>query len=203
MKPGVPKIFQLQANETEESASLKEPTVALTGKSNTSEALNFLKVDGKDSVGCWATPQADKITGGNGVTFWPGITPDQLPVTWTDQLFRTATLYSPTPGLPPMAHSPVDGGTWVEDPLGNGIRLLQFTVPPQGLQNSTLFPPNTDYYAFGLSGVENTTSCQQGAPIYMSKPHFLDADPWFSERVKGMNPDPTKHNTIVNIEPVR
>jgi hypothetical protein len=36
-------------------------------------------------------------------------------------------------------------------------------------------------YLFGPSGVFNLTSPQDGVPIFLSKPHFLDADPSYLE----------------------
>lgn len=202
LKPGIPKLFQLQPNQTRESTADIPPNVVYTGKSNATETLYFIKTNGKDNVNCWRTPQAGHVFGGNGAVFPPGIGPADFPWTWIDQLFRAAPLYSPTPGDPPDTPSKPDGGTWVTDPLGYDIPLLRFTVPSAGMLNATLFPPNKDYFSDGLSGVANLTNCQQGAPIYISKPHFLDADPWFRERLVGMEPDPTKHNTFVDIETI-
>lgn len=45
--------------------------------------------------------------------------------------------------------------------------------------------------------------CKQGAPILMSMPHFMNADPTFAQNVEGMNPDPEKHTFIMDHEPVR
>jgi hypothetical protein len=36
----------------------------------------------------------------------------------------------------------------------------------------------------------------------MSYPHFLDADPYFREKVNGMNPDRKRHQVYVTLEPV-
>jgi len=82
-----------------------------------------------------------------------------------------------------------------------GILMNKFVVPSVGLQNSTVYPPNAAYYQFGKSGVSNLTSCQHGAPICMSKPHFLDADTFYTERIIGLNPNPEIHNTFVDVEP--
>ena len=34
------------------------------------------------------------------------------------------------------------------------------------------------------SGVYNASACRFGAPIFMSQPHFYQADPYFAEQVK-------------------
>ena len=38
-------------------------------------------------------------------------------------------------------------------------------------------------------------------PIIMSTPHFLDADESLPEAIDGVDPDPEKHITFLNIEP--
>lgn len=38
--------------------------------------------------------------------------------------------------------------------------------------------------------------------MIVSKPHFLDAEEIFVERVPGIQPDPLKHDTEIEIEPV-
>jgi hypothetical protein len=51
-------------------------------------------------------------------------------------------------------------------------------------------------------GVLNISSCRYGAPGFVSYPHFLDADPYYRERVEGMRPDPEKHKFYLTLEPV-
>ena len=51
-------------------------------------------------------------------------------------------------------------------------------------------------------GVLNVSSCRHGAPAFVSYPHFLDADPFYSNKLQGMKPDPEKHRFYITIEPV-
>ena len=51
-------------------------------------------------------------------------------------------------------------------------------------------------------GVLNVSACRFGAPGFLSYPHFLDADPYFREKVNGMNPDRKRHQVYVTLEPV-
>ncbi|KAK9870107.1 hypothetical protein WA026_006202 [Henosepilachna vigintioctopunctata] len=51
------------------------------------------------------------------------------------------------------------------------------------------------------SGVRNVSQCKFGAPAFMSMPHFYTADPSYRDAVKGMHPDPNKHNFLMAIEP--
>lgn len=51
------------------------------------------------------------------------------------------------------------------------------------------------------SGVFDMTPCNKGAPIFLSYPHFLEADPFFLQQVGGLKPNFTKHRTYLDIEP--
>ena len=41
----------------------------------------------------------------------------------------------------------------------------------------------------------------QQAPLVVSSPHLLGADPAKAAMIKGLKPDPTRHLTKLNIEP--
>jgi len=114
---------------------------------------------------------------------WPGLKDDDLIFTYVSDLDRMVTLFT--------------NQTFEY----KGITMRRFMVPDIGMQNSTIFPQNALYYQFGKAGVSNLTSCRGGAPIFMSKPHFLGADPFYFARLEGLNPDPELHNTHVDIEP--
>lgn len=51
------------------------------------------------------------------------------------------------------------------------------------------------------NGVFTLAPCKFNAPIYMSMPHFLDADPYFISQVDGLQPQPDKHEFFVDLEP--
>lgn len=51
------------------------------------------------------------------------------------------------------------------------------------------------------SGVFTLAPCKFNAPIYMSMPHFLDADPYYGSRVDGLKPDASKHEFYLDLEP--
>ena len=46
------------------------------------------------------------------------------------------------------------------------------------------------------------SACQHGVPIFISWPHFLDADPIYLKPFNGLKPNRTRHQTYVDIEPV-
>lgn len=51
------------------------------------------------------------------------------------------------------------------------------------------------------AGVFTLAPCKFNAPIYISMPHFLDADPYFLSRVNGLSPDRDKHEFYIDLEP--
>ena len=40
-----------------------------------------------------------------------------------------------------------------------------------------------------------------GFPLYLSKPHYLESDPYVQEMVLGLAPDPVDHLTFIDVEP--
>lgn len=51
------------------------------------------------------------------------------------------------------------------------------------------------------AGVFTLAPCKFNAPIYISMPHFLDADPYFLSKVNGLTPDRDKHEFYIDLEP--
>lgn len=51
------------------------------------------------------------------------------------------------------------------------------------------------------SGVFDLSACQKGVPIFISYPHFLDADPIYLEAVTGLAPNKSLHRTYIDVEP--
>lgn len=65
-------------------------------------------------------------------------------------------------------------------------------------------PPGAGYGRVRLewpNGVFTLAPCKFNAPIYLSMPHFLDADPFFANQVDGLKPDAEKHDFYLDIEP--
>lgn len=51
-------------------------------------------------------------------------------------------------------------------------------------------------------GTLNVTACRHGAPAFVSYPHYLDADPYYTRSIRGMKPDPNRHRFYITLEPV-
>ena len=59
------------------------------------------------------------------------------------------------------------------------------------------------FFANGPDGVLNLTAVYpENLPFFISKPHFLDADPGYRENVSGMHPNRSKHDSFLDIDPL-
>lgn len=90
--------------------------------------------------------------------------------------------------------------TYVRDVVIDGIVLYEFELPSEELLNTTQDP---GFYPNGPSGVLNITAvAPSNAPLFISKPHFLHADPGFRVNVTGLHPNPAIHDSHLNVEPL-
>lgn len=73
---------------------------------------------------------------------------------------------------------------------------MKFSLRDEDMFNSTKTPINDGFFAYGPNGLLNV-SRRAGFPFFVSKPHFLDADPWLREAIDGLSPDPNIHGTVI------
>jgi len=80
-----------------------------------------------------------------------------------------------------------------------------FTSPEEYSENECFYPnPGEGLYNENINGQGRLQSCKSGAPIVISKPHFLDAEERLYTDIKAdMNPDRDSHDTFIELEPVR
>ncbi|XP_071383176.1 platelet glycoprotein 4 [Centroberyx affinis] len=89
-----------------------------------------------------------------------------------------------------------------------GIEVYRYTLP-----RSTLASPkeNPDNQCFctdpvvsrdcAMAGVLPVSSCRDGAPVYISLPHFLHGSSYLIEDVLGLSPSEEHHVTYLDVEP--
>lgn len=84
-----------------------------------------------------------------------------------------------------------------------GVTLLKYQWAPGTLGNASVDPDEAYAYANGgPSGLLNLSSCYWGAPVYLSKPRFMDGSPSLRDAVVGLGPvDPQAHDTWLGVEP--
>lgn len=90
------------------------------------------------------------------------------------------------------------------DEVVKGIRMLRFTPPPELLAYPPVSPDNGCFCGTNPcphAGVMNISVCKQGAPVFISLPHFYQGDPYYIEAVDGLQPNRTLHETFISVEP--
>jgi hypothetical protein len=81
------------------------------------------------------------------------------------------------------------------------LLCFRYGLQMKDLENSTANPTEGwQYNNFAPSGMENLTTVA-GAPLFASKPHFLDGDRSLAGSVVGMLPRKEVHDTYLDIEP--
>lgn len=85
-----------------------------------------------------------------------------------------------------------------------GIKGYKFSGGERAVDNGTKYPENYCFCGNGCvpSGVLNISACRFGTPVFMSYPHFYNADPFYLDQVVGMEPDEEKHKFFMTFEPV-
>ncbi|XP_015836616.1 scavenger receptor class B member 1 isoform X2 [Tribolium castaneum] len=65
--------------------------------------------------------------------------------------------------------------------------------------NNKCYCPNNEFCP--PKGLQNISPCQFDAPVYLSFPHFFEADPTLIEPFEGLNPVKEKHQSYFKIQP--
>jgi len=85
-----------------------------------------------------------------------------------------------------------------------GIHSYEFVADHSFFANGTENPANACFQPESvplMSGVYNVSLCRFGAPVFVSQPHFYQADPYYRSLVEGMDPEEKLHSTYFRIEP--
>ncbi|OTF78805.1 hypothetical protein BLA29_009396, partial [Euroglyphus maynei] len=86
-----------------------------------------------------------------------------------------------------------------------GHLIKKYKIDPANINNSTESIDNDSKMAKQTavkpSGVFDLSVCQQGAPIFISFPHFFEASDYYRKQVDGLHPNRTLHESYIDIEP--
>lgn len=86
-----------------------------------------------------------------------------------------------------------------------GVNSYRYALDRMLLANRTTCPSN---WCFSPQtgqrdwpdGVLDVAKCKFGAPAFVSLPHFLYADPYYTEQVEGMRPDEKEHRMFLDLQ---
>ncbi|XP_045458032.1 scavenger receptor class B member 1 [Melitaea cinxia] len=84
-----------------------------------------------------------------------------------------------------------------------GIQAGLYTPPSNFLENADINEANKCYCQNDKCpprGIQNISPCQYNAPVYLSYPHFYDAEPSLLEEFEGLKPDQKKHESYILLQ---
>ena len=87
-----------------------------------------------------------------------------------------------------------------------GIDSYEFVASKNFFANGSEHPPNACFETPGASqpsGVFDSSKCRFGAPVFISHPHFYQADPSYLDSIQsGLSPNASLHSTVFRVEPL-
>ncbi|XP_053557818.1 scavenger receptor class B member 1 isoform X2 [Bombina bombina] len=83
-----------------------------------------------------------------------------------------------------------------------GVPTFRYVAPRYLFANGSDYPPNEGFCPCTASGVMNASSCRFNAPLFLSFPHFLNADPGFLKAVDGLQPSEELHSLFLDLHPL-
>ncbi|XP_053225202.1 scavenger receptor class B member 1 isoform X2 [Podarcis raffonei] len=152
-----------------------------TGMKNISRVHMIDSWNGLKEVSYWNSDQCNMINGTSGQIWPPFMTPSSPVELYSPDACRSIKLnYSRSGDF-------------------KGIPTLRYVAPKNLFDNGTDYPPNEGFCPCRQSGIQNVSSCRLNAPVFMSHPHFLNADPELLETVDGLHPNEEKHGLFVDL----
>nr|XP_042898247.1 uncharacterized protein LOC107437591 [Parasteatoda tepidariorum] len=165
-----------------------------TGQYNHSK-LNFIKTwNGSSELSYWEEgSKCNKIEGTN-AEVGPPVRENQTTYTFFQPIFCRSMTFD-----------------YVGSRHHRGIESKRFKNSAKVFANAK---DNPDNYCFDESyklnqtsspipsGVFNISSCQFNAPVLLSFPHFYLADDSYLDKVNGLNPNASLHESYIDVEPV-
>lgn len=168
------------------SANDSVPSIIHTGVGDINRIGEFIQWNGQIQLSIWANRTgANDINGTEGLFFHPNINKAERL-----QVFSTDAVRS----------FPLEWKATVH-PLG--MTAYRYHLPPSVYESAFTNPDNAQWFSWCPDGLFYVGVTRWPvAPIFGSKPHFLDGDPELREKVEGLRPDHSLHETVVDIEPV-
>ncbi|NXD07239.1 SCRB1 protein, partial [Nothocercus nigrocapillus] len=83
-----------------------------------------------------------------------------------------------------------------------GVPTYRFVAPKTLFANGTDYPPNEGFCPCLQSGIQNVSSCRFNAPLFLSHPHFYNADPFLVNAVDGLHPNKEQHALFLDVHPM-
>ncbi|KAM4827125.1 scavenger receptor class B member 1 isoform 2-T2 [Thomomys bottae] len=155
-----------------------------TGMQNFSRIHLVDKWNGLSKVSYWHSEGCNMINGTSGQMWPPFMTPESSLEFYSPEACRSMKLI------------------YKEQGVFEGIPTYRFVAPKTLFANGSVYPPNEGFCPCLESGIQNVSTCRFNAPMFLSHPHFYNADPVLAEAVLGLHPNPEEHSLFLDIHPV-
>ncbi|XP_007665113.1 scavenger receptor class B member 1 isoform X2 [Ornithorhynchus anatinus] len=142
------------------------------------------KWNGLSKVNYWRSDQCNMINGTSGQMWAPFMTPKSSLEFYSPEACRSMKL------------------VYEQSRDFNGIPTFRFVAPKTLFANGTVYPPNEGFCPCLQTGIQNVSTCRFSAPLFLSHPHFYNADPVLVEAVNGLHPNKEQHSLFLDIHPV-
>ncbi|XP_026544879.1 scavenger receptor class B member 1, partial [Notechis scutatus] len=155
-----------------------------TGVDNINKTHMVDSWNGLKEVSYWHSEECNMINGTAGEIWPPFMTPSSPVELYAPDACRSLKL------------------NYTQSGNFKGIPVYRYMAPKTLFANGTIYPPNEGFCPCRQSGIQNISSCKLNAPIFISQPHFLNADPALMDTVVGLHPNEKDHDLFVDIHPL-
>ncbi|XP_030814535.1 scavenger receptor class B member 1 [Camarhynchus parvulus] len=154
-----------------------------TGMSNISQVHMVDSWNGLKKVNYWRSSQCNMINGTAGEMWPPFMSPTSLQF-YSPDACRSMTL------------------VYEQSGQFQGVPTFRFVAPKTLFANGTDYPPNEGFCPCLQSGIQNVSTCRLNAPMFISHPHFYNADPSLVNAVEGLHPSKEQHGLFLDVHPM-
>ncbi|XP_034752587.1 scavenger receptor class B member 1 isoform X3 [Etheostoma cragini] len=155
-----------------------------TGKDDIRKVHKVDSWNGLTELNYWRTPQCNMINGTAGQMWPPFMTRESTLPFYSPDACRSLEL------------------VYQRDGKMKGIPLYRYVAPKTLFANGTDYAPNEGFCPCRQSGLLNVSSCRHNSPVFISHPHFFNADPVLLDYVLGLNPTEDEHGLFIDIHPL-
>uniref|UniRef100_A0A8C3V6C6 Scavenger receptor class B member 1 n=1 Tax=Catharus ustulatus TaxID=91951 RepID=A0A8C3V6C6_CATUS len=154
-----------------------------TGMKNISEVHMVDSWNGLKKVNYWRSSQCNMINGTAGEMWPPFMSPTSLEF-YSPDACRSMTL------------------VYEQSGKFEGVPTYRFVAPKTLFANGTDYAPNEGFCPCLQSGIQNVSTCRLNAPLFISHPHFYNADPSLVNAVEGLHPSKEQHGLFLDVHPM-
>ncbi|XP_044296668.1 scavenger receptor class B member 1 isoform X2 [Varanus komodoensis] len=140
--------------------------------------------NGLKKLSYWRSDQCNMINGTAGEIWPPFMTPSTPVEFYSPDACRSMTL------------------EYVQSGQFKGIPTFRYTGQKTLFSNGTDYPPNEGFCPCRQSGLLNVSSCRYNVSLFLSQPHFLNADPALLDTVVGLHPSEEQHGFYLDVHPL-